>query len=506
LPLNEAGSRTVAMVNSGPIKKVLIANRGEIAWRVLRCLQSAGIGSVAIYTSGDRNSPVVRQADEAVEVFGSSPSAAHLDIEQILAICKRLGVDAVHPGYGFLAENAEFARALEAARIHFIGPTSEVIELMGDKIAARHFVKSRGYPVPPSVTLDIDAPGFMAAASTLGFPLVVKAAAGGGGKGMSIARDHLELQSALRLAASEAAKYFGDNRVYVERYFRSARHIEVQVLGDGADAIHLGERECSIQRRFQKLIEEAPSPALTSEKRHAICETAVEIARAARYGSAGTVEFLYTSEGEFFFLEMNTRIQVEHPVTELVYGIDLVAEQLRIAAGQPLGLRQQDVRMNGHAIECRICAEEAFQGFLPETGKVLFLKEPAGAGIRFDSGLYLGQDITTSFDPMLAKLLVHAPTRVEAIAGLIRALKEFVLLGVTTNIAHLIKIFEHPAFVAGDFDTGFVTTYAADLIPTESTVDQLQVALIAGLLTDRDTRSYMDATPEPYAAIGHWRN
>jgi propionyl-CoA carboxylase alpha chain/3-methylcrotonyl-CoA carboxylase alpha subunit/acetyl-CoA/propionyl-CoA carboxylase biotin carboxyl carrier protein len=323
---------------------------------------------------------------------------------------------------------------------------------------------------------------------------------------MSIARDHLELQNALRQAASEAAKYFGDKRVYVERYFRSARHIEVQVLGDGVDVIHMGERECSIQRRFQKLIEEAPSPALTSEKRHAICETAVEIARAARYRSAGTVEFLYTPDGEFFFLEMNTRIQVEHPVTELVYGVDLVAEQIRVAAGYPLGLRQQDVRMKGHAIECRVCAENAFKGFLPETGKVLFLKEPAGAGIRFDSGLYLGQDITTSFDPMLAKLIVHAPTRTEAIAGLIRALKDLVLLGVTTNIEHLIKVLEHPAFVAGNFDTGFLTNHADELTATASAVEQLQAALIAGLLTDRDTRSYMDATPEPYAAIGHWRN
>jgi acetyl/propionyl-CoA carboxylase alpha subunit len=494
------------MADDTRFNKVLIANRGEIAWRVLRCLQSEGMRSVAIYCSSDRNSPVVRQADEAVEIFGSSPSAAHLDIEQIVGICQRLGVDAVHPGYGFLAENAGFARALETNRIHFIGPSPEVIELMGDKIAARNFVKSRGYPVPPSVNLDVDAPGFIDAASALGFPLVVKASAGGGGKGMSIARDRLELQSALRLAASEATKYFGDKRVYVERYFQSARHIEVQVLGDGVDVIHLGERECSIQRRFQKLIEEAPSPALTSQTRHAICETAVEIARAARYGSAGTVEFLYTPEGEFFFLEMNTRIQVEHPVTELVYGVDLVSEQLRIAVGQPLGLRQQDVRINGHAIECRVCAENAFEGYLPETGKVLFLKEPSGAGIRFDSGLYLGQDITTSFDPMLAKLVVHARTRVEAIAGLVRALKDLVLLGVTTNIEHLIKVLEHPAFLAGDFDTGFLSTRAADLTATESAVEQLQAALIAGLLTDRDTRSYMDATPEPYAAIGHWRN
>ena len=493
-------------VQRGLFEKVLIANRGEIALRVLRCLQRSGIRSVAIYSSGDRNSPVVCQADEAVELFGPSPSAAHLDIDQIVQISRRLKVQAVHPGYGFLAENAQFARALEAVGIRFIGPSPEVIDLMGDKISARTFIKSRGYPVPPSVSMDIDAPGFMAAAASLGFPLVVKAAAGGGGKGMSIARDSQELQASLRIAASEASQYFGDKRVYVERYFESARHIEVQILGDGTEVIHLGERDCSIQRRFQKLIEEAPSPALTLENRDAICNTAVEIARAARYSSAGTVEFLYTPTGKFFFLEMNTRIQVEHPVTEMVYGIDLVAEQVRIAAGQPLGLRQQDVQMNGHAIEARICAENAFQGFLPEIGRVMLLKEPTGDGVRFDSGLYLGQQITTSFDPMLAKLLVHAPTRTAAIAGLIRALKSLVLLGVTTNIEYLIKLLEHSAFVAGEFDTGFITLHAADLAPPVCGVDQLNVALIAGLLNDRSTRAYMDVTPLPYAAIGHWRN
>jgi len=486
--------------------KVLIANRGEIALRVLRALQAQGIPSVAVYYASDRQSPVVCQADEAVEITGASASAAHLDIEQLLAICKRLGVDAVHPGYGFLSENAEFARTLSANGIRFIGPTPDVIELMGDKITSRNFVEQLGFPVPPSISMDVDAPGFIDAAARLGFPLVVKASAGGGGKGMSIARDRTQLESALRVAASEAEKYFGDKRVYVERYFDSARHIEVQVLGDGDNVIHLGERECSIQRRFQKVIEEAPSPALSEEKRREICAAAVGIAKAAKYVSAGTVEFLYTPQGEFFFLEMNTRIQVEHPVTEMVYGVDLVSEQLRIAAKQPLALTQQSIQKIGHALECRICAEDPDNDFMPETGRVLLLKFPTGDGIRFDSGLYEGQDITTSFDPMLAKLVVHAPTRTLAIEAMIKALQQLVLLGITTNIEYLQRVLHHPLFVAGDFDTGFIKQQAETLQPATPATTDLHAALIAGYLADRSTRIYRDVTPAPYAAIGRWRN
>lgn len=487
-------------------KKVLIANRGEIALRILRCLQAQQIPTVMVFHASDRDSPAVCQADEAVEIVGSSASAAYLDIDQIVAICKRLGVDAVHPGYGFLSENAAFARKLAANDIRFIGPNPDVIELMGDKIKSRNFVEQQGFPVPPSISLDIDDPGFIDAASALGFPLVVKASAGGGGKGMSIVRDCQELERSLRISASEAEKYFGDKRVYVERYFDSARHIEVQVLGDGEDVIHLGERECSIQRRFQKVIEEAPSPALNHEQRKAICEAAVGIARAARYVSAGTVEFLYTPQGEFFFLEMNTRIQVEHPVTEMVYGIDLVAEQVRIAAGLPLGIRQSDVRMSGHAIECRICAENPDNDFMPETGKVLFLHTPTGSGIRLDSGLYLGQQITTSFDPMLAKLVVHASTRDAAILAMREALSSFVLLGVETNVDYLRRLLEHPNFVAGEFDTGFIGRHVTELAPTAPSAESLQAALVVAYLGDRTTRLYRDATPEPYKAIGHWRN
>ncbi len=495
-------------------KKVLIANRGEIALRVLRALQDLDVPSVAIFHDSDKNSPVVRQADEAVEIVGDSPSAAHLDVEQIISICQRLGVDAVHPGYGFLSENAGFARSLSDAGITFIGPTPEVIDLMGDKITSRDFVEGHGFPVPPSVSVDTDileAEGGVSASlaeavSGLTFPLVVKASAGGGGKGMSVVNSMDELQGTLRVAASEAEKYFGDKRVYLERYFSSARHIEVQILGDGDNVIHLGERECSIQRRFQKVIEEAPSVALTEEKRLDICEVATGIAKSANYSSAGTVEFLYTAEGEFYFLEMNTRIQVEHPVTEMVYGVDLVVEQIRVAAGQALTLKQADIKKRGHAIECRLCAEDAFNNFTPETGKVLYLKEPAGEGVRFDSGLYQDQTITTAFDPMLAKLVVHAPTREEAISQTIASLRELILLGININTDYLIKVLEHPAFISGDFDTNFINTHADDLVAGIPSREQLQVVLAAGYLSDRTTKLMLEATPEPYAAIGYWRN
>ncbi|HDY81826.1 MAG TPA: biotin carboxylase, partial [Halieaceae bacterium] len=312
--------------------------------------------------------------------------------------------------------------------------------------------------------------------------------------------------STLRVAASEAEKYFGDKRVYVERYFASARHIEVQVLGDGKQVIHLGERECSIQRRFQKIIEEAPSPALDQVERADICEAAAGIARAAGYSSAGTVEFLYTSEGEFFFLEMNTRIQVEHPVTEMITGIDLVQAQIRIAAGEPLALQQQDLQTNGHAIECRLCAEDAFNGFTPETGKVFYLKEPSGQGIRFDSGLFTDQVITTAFDPMLAKLIVHAPSRQQAIEAMGEALQQLVLLGVKTNSDYLQAVLRHPAFIEGDFDTGFTEKHVDELSPPTLEREGLQALLAAAYLSDRSTRLLLDATPQPYAAIGNWRN
>lgn len=486
--------------------KVLVANRGEIARRVLRCLRTLGIPSAVVYHDADRRSPAVAEADEAVEVSGASPTAAYLDIEQIVSACARLGVAAVHPGYGFLAENAAFARALEDAGITFIGPSAEVMELMGDKIAARQFVAEHGFPVPPSVELAATDAGFAQAAADLGFPLVVKASAGGGGKGMNIVRQADELDGALRVAASEAERYFGDGRIYVERYFTDIRHIEVQVLGDGQRAVHLGERECSVQRRFQKVVEEAPSPAVDPSLRARLGGTAVGIAEAAAYEGAGTVEFLYTADGEFHFLEMNTRIQVEHPVTELVYGVDLIAEQLSIAAGQPLSLRQNDLLPTGHAIECRLCAEDAARGFLPETGRIAHLHEPSGDGIRVDSGLYPGQDVTAAFDPLLAKLVSFGATRQEAIDKAIAALRDYVVLGVGTNASYLAAILAHPAFARGETDTGFLDRYGEQLLASEQAPETLLKALATAHLADRQTRLVDAAMPALHAAMGAWRN
>ena len=485
--------------------KVLVANRGEIARRVLRCLRALGIPSAVVYHEADRRSPAVAEADEAVEVSGASPTAAYLDIGQIVSACARLGVAAVHPGYGFLAENAAFARALADAGITFIGPNAEVMELMGDKIAARQFVAEHGFPVPPSVELMATDAGFAQAAADLGFPLVVKASAGGGGKGMNIVRQADQLESALRVAASEAERYFGDGRIYVERYFTDIRHIEVQVLGDGQRAVHLGERECSVQRRFQKVVEEAPSPALDDAMRARLGEAAVGIASAAAYQGAGTVEFLHTPEGEFFFLEMNTRIQVEHPVTELVYGVDLVAEQVRIAAGRPLSLRQDELRPNGHAIECRLCAEDPANDFLPETGRILHLKEAEGEGVRVDSGLHPGQEITAAFDPLLAKVVAHGPTRQAAIDRTLGALRDTVVLGVGTNAAYLAAILAHPAFARGATDTGFLDRHQAELLAAPP-VDAVAKALAAAHFADRQTRLIDAAMPSLHAAMGAWTN
>ncbi len=487
-------------------KKVLVANRGEIALRVLRCLRELGIPSVIVYHAVDCDSTAVQTADEAVEIRGDTPAAAYLDIEQIVDVCKTHEIDAVHPGYGFLAENADFACALNKAGVTFVGPSVEAIELMGDKIRSREFVEKHGFPVPPSVSMDVDDPGFVKAVEEMGFPVVIKASAGGGGKGMSIVRSSEELDKTIRVAASEAEKYFGDKRVYVERYFENTRHIEVQVLGDGENVVHLFERECSIQRRFQKVVEEAPSPALDDEQRAAICETAVGIAKAANYSSAGTVEFLYTQEGEYFFLEMNTRIQVEHPVTEMVTGVDLVAEQLRVAAGLPLRLAQNDITLYGHAIECRLCAEDPGNDFLPETGRVLYVREPTGEGVRFDSSLYRGLRVTVAFDPMLAKLIVHGADRDAATMSAVAALAETVVLGVRTNAAYLARILQLPAFADGATDTGFLPRHADALLDKQDDPRVTNAALAVGLLSERGYRAVVDATPAPYGEIGRWRN
>lgn len=487
--------------------RVLVANRGEIATRILRCLRQQGLESAVLYHASEAASPLLDLADHRIEIHGETPTAAYLDIASIVQLCRQHAIGAVHPGYGFLAENAAFARALSAAGITFIGPPAEVIELMGDKLGSRRFVQQHGFPVAPSITFTGDLEQFVAEVEQLGFPMLVKASAGGGGKGMHIVRSGAELRQAVPVAASEAQRYFGDGRIYAERYLECPRHIEVQVLADQyGHCIHLWERECSIQRRFQKVIEEAPAPGLTAAQRTEICTAAVGIAQAAGYASAGTVEFILDQQGSFYFLEMNTRIQVEHPVTEMVTGEDLVAWQLRIAAGQVLDLQQSDVRLQGHAIECRICAEEPAADFRPAVGTVLALEEPAAEGIRVDSGLYLGQVISTAFDPMLAKLIAHGRDRAEAIARLGLALRSLVLLGVPTNIGLLQAVLELPEFLAGSTDTGFLPRHLPALTLDDVDSETLQVLLAAATLGDPEFRRAVAELPALCRRIGHWRN
>jgi propionyl-CoA carboxylase alpha chain/3-methylcrotonyl-CoA carboxylase alpha subunit/acetyl-CoA/propionyl-CoA carboxylase biotin carboxyl carrier protein len=487
-------------------RKVLVANRGEIACRVLSTLRALGIPSVAVFHFVDRGAPHVAMADESVELTGSVPAAAYLDGAQVLEACRATGADALHPGYGFLSENAAFAEAVARAGVRFIGPPADVMRLMGDKIRSRELAASAGVPTSPSVVLD-GTEGELERAEALGFPLLVKASAGGGGKGMKIARDASSLAASVALARSEAARYFGDGRVYAERLLERPRHIEVQVLGDGrGNVVHLGERECSIQRRYQKVIEESPASALPAALRERIIEAGVSVARAARYENAGTVELIVSEDGSFYFLEMNTRLQVEHPVTEMVTGIELVQAQLRIAAEGALPFTQEDVRWSGHAIECRVCAEEPERGFRPAIGRVGVLRLPRGEGVRVDSGVREGQAITPAFDSLLLKLIVHGQTRDEAASRMELALRELVLLGVPTNIDYLSRIIGNEAFRAGRLHTGFVEEHAAALAPAAASgSDRVAVLAAAALGDDAFERAASDV-PEPYASIGAYRN
>ncbi len=494
------------MIGSFPFGVVLVANRGEIAVRIIRTLQKLGLQSAVVYHEVDAQSPAVMSADHAVEISGKSPVSAYLDSDQIIAAALSVGAGAIHPGYGFLSENAAFARAVEEAGLVFVGPSPEAIELMGDKIRARNFVARNGFPVAPSAIEEDDPATFLQRARTIGAPLLVKPSAGGGGKGMRIVRDLAELDDAVTQARSEGQRYFGDGRLYIERFVERPRHIEVQVLGDAfGNVVHLFERECSVQRRFQKIIEETPSPSLSVDLRKTICDTASGIARAAGYKNAGTVEFIY-GRGEFYFLEMNTRLQVEHPVTEETTGMDLVEQQLIVSAGHQLAFKQDDVRSRGHAIEVRLYAEAPERGFAPTTGKVLALEYPQGDGVRVDSGISQGQAVTTAFDPMLAKIIVHAPTRSEAIARASQAIEDFVLLGCETNAAFLGRILGDEGFGAGEVHTGYLDEHpgiAMGAVPDEGIQRRLLAA--AALLT-RPVRDAADAIPALHASLGSWRN
>ncbi len=439
-------------------KKVLVANRGEIAVRVLRACQERGIAAVAVFSEVDRAALHVRYADEAY-CIGPAPSReSYLRIDKIIDVARRASVDAIHPGYGFLSENAEFAAACADAGITFIGPSPEAIEKMGDKLTARQTVAARGVPLVPGSAPGLHDEDLLAAATAMGYPAMIKASAGGGGKGMRVVAKPDEFVAALAAARREAQAAFGNDEVYVEKVIPNARHIEIQILGDShGQIIHLGERECSIQRRHQKLIEEAPSVAVAATLREEMGRVAIEAARAVNYVNAGTVEFLFDNrDGQYYFLEMNTRLQVEHPITEIVTGVDIVKEQIAIAAGRRMRYRQEDIVPKGWAIECRITAEDPFNGFTPSVGTVVNLQEPTGPGVRVESALYRGAEITPYYDPMVAKLVAWGETRAEAILRMRRALNEYRIGGIKTSIPFHQEIMDSTEFIWGTFDTGFL--------------------------------------------------
>lgn len=440
-------------------QKILVANRGEIAVRVMQTLQEMGIRTVALASDPDLQAEHVRLADEVIHLPGQKPAETYLQGDRIIEQAKRLNVDAIHPGYGFLSENAAFARACADAGIVFIGPHPDVIETMGDKIAAKRLMEQAGVPVVPGWSGEADTDFFLIAAEAerIGYPVLVKAAAGGGGKGMRRVDNPQDLKAAFDAAAREAQSAFGDARVFLEKYVTRPRHIEFQILGDHhGNVVHLFERECSIQRRHQKIIEETPSTALTPELRDQMGQAAIQAAQAMRYTNAGTMEFILDENGAFFFLEVNTRLQVEHPITELTVHKDLVRLQVLIASGEPLPFRQEDLRQDGHAIECRIYAEDPDNQFMPGIGKLAFYRPPQGPFIRLDNGVREGSEVTVHYDPMLAKLIVWGETRDAALEKMRWALSRFVVLGVANNIAFLKAIIEHPAFIAGDLHTHFL--------------------------------------------------
>lgn len=447
-------------------KKILIANRGEIALRVMRTCREMGIQTVAIYSDADRTAPHVLFADEAYHVGPAPSNQSYLKQEKLLEVLADSGADAVHPGYGFLSENTAFAAAVKKAGATFIGPPAHAITLMGDKTAARQQMIKAGVPVVPGTETPIeDISKARKIAEEIGFPVLVKAAGGGGGKGMRLVWEAAEFDKTVAQAQREAASAFGDGRVYIEKYLEEPHHIEFQILADEqGNIIHLNERECSIQRRYQKVVEESPSPFLTSEMRTAMGQAAVEAARSCGYTNAGTVEFLVDKHRKFYFLEMNTRLQVEHPVTEMVTQIDLVAEQLKIADGQPLSLTQKDVRSTGHAVECRIYAEDARMDFAPSTGVIQALFIPNGFGTRFDGAIQFGSEITPFYDPMLGKLVTWGKDRDAALDRMHRALSEFLVAGIETSIGFCDVVVQHDTFRSGTYDTHFYELYKADLL------------------------------------------
>ena len=486
------------------MNKILVANRGEIALRIMKTCKAMGIKTVAVYSEADKNTPFVKFADEAICVGPPPSSESYLLGDKILQICKDLNVDGIHPGYGFLSENADFTRKATDAGITFIGPSPQSMELMGNKLAAKETVKEYGIPMVEGVDEAIvDVEKSLDKAKEIGFPILVKAAAGGGGKGMRVVEKAEEFVEQMNLAISEAESSFGDGAVFIERYVGSPRHIEIQVLADmHGNTVHLFERECSIQRRHQKVIEEAPSIILTPELREAMGKAACDVAKSCNYVGAGTVEFLY-EKGEFFFLEMNTRLQVEHPVTEMITGLDLVEQQIKVARGEKLAFTQDDLKINGHALEVRVYAEDPQNNFLPDIGTLEVYKRPTGEGVRVDDGFEEGMEIPIYYDPMISKLIVHAPTRKEAIEKMTKAIGDYDIVGIKTTLDFCNFTINHAAFKSGDFDTHFVSQYFSDTTVMDNTDTNMQeiAAVMANYFVEDNSEK---ASYEPSASFNSW--
>jgi propionyl-CoA carboxylase alpha chain len=465
------------------MQKILVANRGEIALRIMRTIRKMGIQSVAVYSDVDRRSPHVLFADEAVCLGAAPSSESYLNGDKIIAFAKKLGVDGIHPGYGFLSENAAFAQKVEDAGIIFIGPSPEAMRIMGSKLAAKECVKKYNIPMVPGIDKAIDDIVLAKeTANQIGYPILIKASAGGGGKGMRIVEKESDFEEQMNRAVSEAISSFGDGSVFIEKYVTSPRHIEVQVVADKfGNVVHGFERECSIQRRHQKVIEETPSAIVTPELREQIGDAAVMVAKACNYTSTGTVEFLMDDKMNFYFLEMNTRLQVEHAVSEMITGLDLVEEQIKIARGEKLSFNQEDLVLNGHAIELRVCAEDPLNNFLPSIGTLTKYVKPSGEGIRVDDGYEEGMEISIYYDPMIAKLVVHGKTRTEAIQKMLQAIKEYKIEGVATTLPFGTFVFEHEAFFSGKFDTHFVKNYYTPEKIKEKQKANAEIAAIVAL-------------------------
>jgi acetyl-CoA carboxylase biotin carboxylase subunit len=488
------------------MKKILVANRGEIALRVMRTCRQMGISTVAIYSEADRNSPHVRFADEAVCVGPAASKDSYLRIDKIIQVCKDLGVDGIHPGYGFLSENAAFAKACEENGVIFIGPTVEAIEIMGSKLAAKQAVSRFDVPLVPGTDQPItDVQEAKRLAAEIGFPILIKASAGGGGKGMRIVEGAEDFEEQMKLAVSEATSAFGDGSVFIEKFVTSPRHIEIQILGDThGNIVYLFERECSIQRRHQKVVEEAPSAVLTPSLRQQMGEAAVQVARSVNYVGAGTVEFIVNHQLDFYFLEMNTRLQVEHPVTEMITGVDLVKEQIQIARGEKISFRQEDLRIHGHAIELRVYAEDPLNNFLPDIGKLEVYQLPQGEGVRVDDGFDEGMDIPIYYDPMIAKLIAHGHNRADAIQKLKKAIEDYQIKGVKTTLPFGTFVLNHAAFTTGDFDTKFVENY---FHPHEDRQEEHQLAaLLAAKLFQEKERAFGVSEAGNRDVVSGWRS